>query len=142
MDLLIMAIMPKVWFLGWLNLLDPFESGYGFENVNFNDFFNEEFIKEKKKANKKGKDIILSLEISFLESIQGVQKTISYSRLETCSTCKGSKCSPGTSPSNCKTCFGTGELFFKQGNMNIGVDCHTCNGEGFKIENPCNINYT
>ncbi len=108
--------------------------------MNFNDVFGEEFLKENTKSkknstNKYGKDIILSLEISFMESIQGVQKTLSYTRVETCNMCKGSKCAPGSAPTKCQVCDGLGEVLY--GNGQMSMDCPQCKGEGKIIENMC-----
>ncbi len=90
-----------------------------------------------KKNNKKGKDIIVNLEINFLDAIQGAQKTINFDRISICSTCNGSKCKPGSSPTQCSTCNGSGRVYYKQGFMNIAMECSACHGEGTTIRNPC-----
>lgn len=55
--------------------------------------------------------------------------------------CKGSRCAPGTGPTNCQTCNGMGEVYFKQGMNNIVMECQSCHGEGSRIEHQCNITY-
>lgn len=90
-----------------------------------------------KQKSKKGRDIIVTVEISFLEAIQGCQKTVAVDRVAVCSTCNGSKCRPGSSPSQCGTCQGSGKVFYKQGFMSIAMECTACNGEGSTIRNPC-----
>jgi molecular chaperone DnaJ len=107
----------------------------------FKDFWEgiDEFFGSAGKTEKtrKGKDIITNVEISFMESIQGCQKTVSFDRVTVCSTCNGSKCRPGSSPSTCTTCGGSGRVNYKQGFMTIQMECTACSGEGNTIRNPC-----
>lgn len=56
----------------------------------------------------KGQDVVLNLEIEFLEACNGATKTVSFGRTEVCGTCHGSKAKPGTSPSTCGGCGGQG----------------------------------
>lgn len=56
----------------------------------------------------KGQDIMMTIEIDFMEAINGAQKTLTFSRTDVCGTCKGTKSKPGTSPSACGGCGGTG----------------------------------
>lgn len=50
----------------------------------------------------------MALEVDFMDAINGSNKTINFSRVDVCGTCKGSKSKPGTSPSTCGGCGGTG----------------------------------
>lgn len=54
----------------------------------------------------KGQDIVLNLELDFLEAVNGGTKTITFGRTDVCETCKGTKCKPGTSPATCGGCGG------------------------------------
>lgn len=56
----------------------------------------------------RGADIAINLDIDFLEAVEGTKKTISFNRTDSCPTCKGTKCKPGTSPSTCGGCGGQG----------------------------------
>ena len=97
----------------------------------------------KKAASKKGKDIIVNLEINFMDAISGAQKTVTFDRISVCGTCNGSRCKPGSSPTQCSTCTGTGKVFYKQGFMSIAMECSSCHGEGTTIRNPCMyLNYS
>lgn len=130
-----------------LYILDPF--GYGFENVNTNgtgfkefwedldDFFGASQGKGRPEKSKKGRDVIVSIEISFMEAIHGCQKEVQFERVSVCSACNGSKCKPGTSATNCSTCGGSGRVLYKQGFMSVQMECSSCNGEGKSIRNPC-----
>jgi molecular chaperone DnaJ len=90
-----------------------------------------------REKSQKGKDVIVTLEISFMESIQGCTKTVSFERVSVCQTCNGSRCRPGTSPTQCSNCQGSGRMFYKQGYMSLAMECSACNGEGKTVRNPC-----
>lgn len=95
--------------------------------------------KDRKPKKKKGKDIHTNIDISFMESINGCEKTAIFEKLSVCNTCNGSKSKPGTGPSNCKFCSGTGTVFMKHGGfLSIGMECDKCHGQGKKIHTPCN----
>jgi molecular chaperone DnaJ len=89
----------------------------------------------------KGADLKYSTEISFEEAAFGVKKEILVNRMENCSDCSGSGARPGTSPSTCVHCNGTGQIQFKQSTpfgqfVNVKT-CDVCRGEGKVITNPC-----
>lgn len=67
----------------------------------------------------KGSDIYVNLEISFMDSVNGSQQTISIEKIGTCATCSGSKCKPGTAPGRCTNCGGRGSINYRQGAMTI-----------------------
>lgn len=56
----------------------------------------------------KGKDIIVVIEIDFMEAINGAQKAVQFGRTDICVTCKGTKSKPGTGESKCGACGGAG----------------------------------
>jgi molecular chaperone DnaJ len=90
---------------------------------------------------KKGSDLKYSLDIAFEEAAFGVEKEISISRMESCSTCNGTGSKPGTQPQTCKHCNGTGQVQYKQSTpfgqfVNIKT-CDVCRGEGKIITSPC-----
>lgn len=89
----------------------------------------------------KGADLKLSMEITFEEAAFGVEKEISVGRHENCSTCHGSGSKPGTNPTTCKHCNGTGQIQVKQNTpfgqfVNVKT-CDVCRGEGKMISDPC-----
>lgn len=55
----------------------------------------------------------MSVDISFMEAINGVNKKISFDKKGVCPTCSGSKCKPGTAPSRCTACSGRGSVNYK-----------------------------
>jgi molecular chaperone DnaJ len=50
----------------------------------------------------------MSLEIDFMDAINGTTKSLNFSRVDVCGVCKGSKAKPGTTASTCGGCGGTG----------------------------------
>ena len=90
---------------------------------------------------RKGADLKVRLDISFEESYLGVEKEITITRNETCSSCNGSGAKRGTTVDTCMMCKGTGKI--KQvvttpfGQVATQKVCSTCNGEGKIIKEPC-----
>ena len=89
----------------------------------------------------KGADLKSSADISFEEAAFGVEKELSINRMEPCEKCEGSGSKPGTKPSTCQHCNGTGQIQYKQRTpfgqfVNIKT-CDVCHGEGKVITNPC-----
>ena len=109
-----------------------------YENIfkDFEDVFGGESFKASKRP-QKGADIQVSIEIDFMEAVQGITKEVSYRAKDVCGTCKGSKCKPGTSPTKCSTCTGKGTINYRQGPMQIQMGCSTCKTSGTVIRNPC-----
>jgi molecular chaperone DnaJ len=50
----------------------------------------------------------MNIELEFMDAVNGSQKILSFGRIDTCETCKGSKTKPGTSASTCGGCGGQG----------------------------------
>ena len=91
--------------------------------------------------NKKGQDITLEVELSFLDAAKGCKREIKYNRNEPCSTCKGTGAKNGTAYTTCSTCKGTGQVQYVTGGgffRSISVKpCKDCNGTGKKITEKC-----
>lgn len=61
-------------------------------------------------APQRGESIRMSIAISFEEAAFGCEKAVTVERYETCDTCHGNGCAPGTSPEVCPDCHGTGTV--------------------------------
>ena len=85
----------------------------------------------------RGADLRYDLEISFEQSAVGTETTIQIPRRETCTTCNGSGAAPGTSPTGCPQCRGTGQLRYQQGFFTVARTCGQCRGTGRVITKPC-----
>ncbi len=92
-------------------------------------------------APRRGADLQYHLDLTFEEAVFGVEKEISITRDEVCSTCSGSGAEPGTSATRCTTCNGTGEVRQVRqtilGSMVQVATCPTCKGQGETISTPC-----
>jgi len=90
---------------------------------------------------RKAKDLRVSIKLDYIEILNGVEKTIKIKRDEHCNTCDGTGAKPGTSPTRCKQCGGSGQVrqarqsFF--GQSVVVSDCPICHGSGEFVENPC-----
>lgn len=63
----------------------------------------------------KGKDIQITLELDFLEAINGGARMVQFAKVNSCGTCKGTKMKPGTHKNTCSTCSGAGYVTEKHG---------------------------
>lgn len=94
-----------------------------------------------RRAQPKGRDIQVDLEISFKESIFGVDKEFSLHRQATCERCKGNRAEPGTPLETCKTCEGQGQVVETRRSMfgafQSAKMCDGCAGTGKVPKEKC-----
>lgn len=92
-------------------------------------------------STRRGSDIAVALEISFMEACKGVVHNIEMTAAATCDTCNGSGAKPGTVAKTCSNCGGTGKVQVTQrtilGTMQTSQACGKCQGKGRVIETPC-----
>ena len=92
-------------------------------------------------APQRGESIRMSIAISFEEAAFGCEKAVTVERYETCDTCHGNGCAPGTSPEVCPDCHGTGTVQVRRqtpmGVFATSSPCPTCGGKGRIIHQPC-----
>ncbi len=88
-------------------------------------------------APERGEDLRYRLEIDFSDAVFGAERTISVTRRERCSLCGGSGSEPGTRPTSCGHCQGTGAERTQQGFFSSSRTCPVCAGLGRVIEYPC-----
>ena len=79
--------------------------------------------------------------IFYLKIFTGIDKTVKIKRFEPCGDCQGSGAAPGSTPINCPSCQGSGEIRQVQQSflgqvVNIQA-CRKCNGKGQVISSPC-----
>lgn len=90
---------------------------------------------------KRGNDIETEVQIDFLESVFGVDKTLKLYKTSACSVCKGSGAEPDSKVVSCSTCGGKGRIQQAQrtmlGTINTVVTCPDCHGAGERAEKPC-----
>ena len=89
----------------------------------------------------KGDDIFMNMTISFEEAAFGVEKNVTYSKIEKCSACDGTGAKDGKEYSVCPDCHGSGRVRFQQNTM-FGTTireagCTRCNATGKIIKEKC-----
>ena len=109
----------------------------------FGSFFGGGFGGQRRNPNapQRGESIRASVSISFTEAAFGCEKSVTIERSEQCPTCKGSGCTPGTTPEVCPDCHGSGTVQTRR-QTPMGVfasngPCRKCGGTGRLIHQPC-----
>ena len=118
--------------MGDLNLGDLFGSffggGFGGQRAN-------------PRAPRKGESLRASLTLTFEEAAFGCEKEITVTRSESCQTCHGDGCAPGTTADTCPDCHGTGTIRIQRGGgaftFATSAPCSRCQGTGRLIRQPC-----
>ena len=85
----------------------------------------------------RGQDIESSMDIDFLDAVRGFQTAITLQRSISCDVCHGSGAKPGSAPTTCPECNGTGSKSVAQGPMQFRQTCPRCNGKGQLPGDPC-----
>ena len=86
---------------------------------------------------RRGHDLQYTLKLSLEEAATGVERSIRVPRFEGCERCSGSGSEPGTTPENCNTCQGSGQVAFRRGFLSVAQTCPTCGGAGRVNRDPC-----
>ncbi len=88
-----------------------------------------------------GASVLEKMSISFDEAIKGVEKELTITFKETCSTCGGSGAKAGSSPVTCSKCGGKGQVVMQTqsffGMARTVSTCPDCNGKGKIIKDKC-----
>jgi molecular chaperone DnaJ len=88
-----------------------------------------------------GADVKITLPMTLAEVATGIERTLNAKLLDSCDKCEGSGAEPGTKPTQCTTCAGTGEVRRAQrsffGQFVSVAPCPTCAGEGMVVQSPC-----
>lgn len=100
-------------------------------------FRDHDFVKSFFHQNIGGVDVKTSVELSFMEAVQGCTKTVTFETDLLCNTCGGSGVPPGTRPETCKRCKGSGVTSVKAGIFWMESTCGTCKGTGKIVSSFC-----
>lgn len=91
---------------------------------------------------RRGQDALITVRVELREAVFGVNKKLDIDTAITCPTCDGSCCRPGTSPTTCDICHGSGQIQRPMrsilGNVMTLATCNSCQGFGTMIIDPCN----
>ena len=89
----------------------------------------------------RGQDVVAEVEITLEDAATGIQSSVDIETLIECPECKGSRAAPGTFPTSCSDCGGTGEIRQVRrtmfGDVMTAGTCPRCRGAGEVIPDPC-----
>jgi molecular chaperone DnaJ len=113
------------------------QGGFG----DINDIFSEFFGGGGRAQARRGRDISTEIQISFEESIFGVERNILINKTSSCVTCHGTGGKPGTKNIKCARCNGAGKIHETQrsflGAFSTVKVCEDCAGSGQVPEEKC-----
>jgi molecular chaperone DnaJ len=114
-----------------------FTNGQGFD---FGDIFGD-FFGGGRTQERRGRDISVDIQITFAESIFGVDRKVLISKIGVCDTCKGSGAAVGSKMKKCPTCNGQGQVNETRhsflGTFTTTKECEKCHGKGEIPESAC-----
>src|SRR5438270_5263605 len=85
----------------------------------------------------RGADIEAQVNLSFEDSLRGLETKIPVEVDTACRECGGTGAQPGTSPVICPECHGRGVVSESQGLFALSQPCPRCRGNGTVVEKPC-----
>ena len=112
-------------------------AGAGFGDI-FGDVFGDIFGGGQggTRANQ-GVDLRYNLELPLEQAVAGTTVKIRIPKMAACGTCKGSGAKKGSTPVDCSTCGGVGQVRMQQGFFSVQQTCPQCRGAGKIITDPC-----
>lgn len=130
---------------------NPFGGGFGgfggFEDVDLGDIFSNIFGGRGRSSSRassgpsRGQDILMRLNISFMEAINGTKKDITLNFDEICPDCGGTGAKNKDAIKTCSYCGGRGRVRMQRqslfGVMETEQTCPHCNGSGKLITDKC-----
>lgn len=105
----------------------------------FGDVFGDIFGGDRAQGRQayRGADLRYNLSLTLEEVVRGTTVKIRVPTLVSCGTCDGSGARKGSSPEQCTTCGGVGQVRMQQGFFSVQQTCPNCRGEGVIISKPC-----
>ena len=89
----------------------------------------------------RGADLEAVVDLDFEEAVFGTEASVSVRTAIACEVCQASGAAPGTHPSTCPDCEGTGQVRRVRqsilGQMVTAAPCGRCGGAGQVIDQPC-----
>jgi molecular chaperone DnaJ len=123
---------------GGMGAASGFAAG-GFADI-FEDIFGDMMGRRRgggSGGRERGADLRYNMEIALEEAFGGKTAQIRVPASISCNECSGSGARPGTSPTTCPMCSGSGRVRASQGFFSIERTCPTCHGRGQTIKDPC-----
>ncbi|MFA6251638.1 MAG: molecular chaperone DnaJ [Candidatus Paceibacterota bacterium] len=121
-----------------------FQNGQGFDMGDLGDIFGDFFgggMGRGTRNARRGRDISTEIDLSFEESIFGVNRKILITKQSKCDICKGTGGKVGTKMNTCKTCGGNGQIREVRrsilGSFSTTKTCDVCLGNGKVPSEKC-----
>jgi molecular chaperone DnaJ len=118
----------------------PGGTTFDFGDFDLGDIFGGMFGRggrQQQQRGQRGNDVEVEVGVSFEDALKGVQTTVSVQLELACHTCHGTGAAPGTAPTRCPECDGTGTVATSQGLFALQQPCPRCHGMGSIVETPC-----
>jgi molecular chaperone DnaJ len=114
-------------------------NGFGGFSDMFEDIFGEMMGGRRRGpgGRDRGADLRYNMEITLEEAFAGKTAQIRVPSSVSCVECGGSGAKPGTQPTSCTLCSGSGRVRAAQGFFSIERTCPQCQGRGSIIKDPC-----
>jgi molecular chaperone DnaJ len=103
----------------------------------FGGLFNRGGTRTRRPQPERGPDIEAVVNLSFEDSLRGLETKIPVDVTTACRECGGTGAQPGTAPVICPQCNGRGVVSESQGLFALSQPCPRCRGNGTVIEQPC-----
>lgn len=103
----------------------------------FGGLFNRGGTRTQRRAPERGADMEVDVNVSFEDSLRGLETKIPVDVTTACRECAGTGAAPGTSPVICPECHGRGVISESQGLFALSQPCPRCRGNGTVVESPC-----
>jgi molecular chaperone DnaJ len=125
---------------------DPNDFSFGNFNMNdlgdLGDLFGGLFnrggtARARRPAPERGADLEAVVNLSFADSLRGLETKIPVEVTTACRECGGTGAEPGTTPVICPECHGRGVVSESQGLFALSQPCPRCRGNGTVVEKPC-----
>jgi molecular chaperone DnaJ len=114
------------------------DGGFQFD---LGDMFGDFFGGNRRSRERRGADLQTTLNLTFKESVFGVDKELRITKPSTCTTCKGNGAKPGTALETCSQCNGKGSVRNIQrtilGSIATTEVCDKCAGSGKIPKTAC-----
>ena len=116
---------------------------YDFGDFDLGDIFGGLFNRggggrpQQQQRGQRGNDVEVDVRISFEDALTGAQVTVPVALELACHTCHGTGAAPGTAPTTCPQCSGSGVVATSQGLFALQQPCPRCHGRGSIVETPC-----
>jgi molecular chaperone DnaJ len=122
---------------------NPGGTTYDFADFDLGDIFGGLFNRgggrqqQQQQRGQRGNDVEVDVHVAFEDALKGAQVTIPVELELACHTCHGTGAAPGTAPTTCPVCNGSGVVATSQGLFALQEPCPRCRGRGSIVETPC-----